>query len=207
MPAGQVMVINHDDGGLGLIEQGVDKRHAYGARTNHQVVCFVLLHQGVSLSDETGALQPTDRKGFRARPESGLTQFHRIVFLCTSHLAGSDAMATIPILRIFDEDKAREFYLDYLGFEIDFEHRHEDGMPLYMGVSKGECTLHLSEHYGDATPGSSVRIDHGELDIYLKELDDKQYKYYRPSIEKMPWGTRDMTILDPFGNRLIFTSA
>jgi hypothetical protein len=23
----------------------------------------------------------------------------------------------------------------------------------------------------------------------------------------MPWGTRDMTIADPFGNRLTFTSA
>ncbi len=114
-------------------------------------------------------------------------------------------MATIPILRIFDEDKAREFYLNYLGFEIDFEHRFEDDTPLYMGISKGDCTLHLSEHHGDATPGSSVRIGTPELEAYHKNLTDKQYKYYRPSVEKMPWGTQDMAITDPFGNRLIFT--
>jgi hypothetical protein len=29
-------------------------------------------------------------------------------------------LRAIPILRIFDETKAREFYLGYLGFEVDF---------------------------------------------------------------------------------------
>lgn len=32
---------------------------------------------------------------------------------------------TIPILRMFDEAKAREFYLDFLGFSVEFEHRFE----------------------------------------------------------------------------------
>jgi hypothetical protein len=52
---------------------------------------------------------------------------------------------TTPILRIFDEAKAREFYVDFLGFKIDWEHRFEPGTPLYMQVSKDECLLHLSE--------------------------------------------------------------
>jgi catechol 2,3-dioxygenase-like lactoylglutathione lyase family enzyme len=30
-----------------------------------------------------------------------------------------------PILRIFDDAKAREFYVGYLGFEVDWEHRFE----------------------------------------------------------------------------------
>ena len=41
----------------------------------------------------------------------------------------------VPILRIFDENKAREFYLEYLGFQLDWEHRFEQEMPLYMQVS------------------------------------------------------------------------
>ena len=41
----------------------------------------------------------------------------------------------IPILRIFDEAKACEFYIDFLGFMIDFEHRFGDDFPLYMQVS------------------------------------------------------------------------
>ena len=39
-----------------------------------------------------------------------------------------------PILRIFDEVKAREFYLEFLGFTLNFEHRLNDNAPLYMGI-------------------------------------------------------------------------
>lgn len=37
---------------------------------------------------------------------------------------------TIPILRIFSVEKAKEFYLDYLGFTLDWEHRFADDLPL-----------------------------------------------------------------------------
>jgi uncharacterized glyoxalase superfamily protein PhnB len=113
----------------------------------------------------------------------------------------------IPILRIFDEAKAREFYVDYLGFGIDWEHRFEPDSPLYMQASKNACVLHLSEHHGDATPGSAVRVHTDELDAFHQSLIAKKYKHYNPSIEDMPWGTRDMSVQDPFGNRLTFTSA
>ncbi len=43
----------------------------------------------------------------------------------------------IPILRSFDEGKLRAFYLDYLGFVIDWEHRFGPDMPLYLQVSRG----------------------------------------------------------------------
>ena len=43
---------------------------------------------------------------------------------------------TIPILRIFDEAKAKEFYLDFLGFTIDRQHRFESSLPLHMQLSK-----------------------------------------------------------------------
>ena len=113
---------------------------------------------------------------------------------------------TIPIFRIFDETKAREFYLDYLGFEVSFEHRFEKNTPLYMGITRNNCEIHLSEHYGDATPGSSIRISENKLTQYHKVLTEKEYKYYRPSILEQPWGKLDMSILDPFGNKLIFYS-
>ena len=114
---------------------------------------------------------------------------------------------TIPILRIFDEAKAREFYVDFLGFEIDWEHRFEPGTPLYMQVSRGECVLHLSEHHGDSTPGSAIRVDTSDIDAFHAELASKRYKYARPGINEMPWGTREVSVADPFGNKLTFTSA
>src|SRR5438270_4187345 len=112
--------------------------------------------------------------------------------------------APTPILRIFDEVKAREFYVGFLGFTVDFEHRFEPGMPLYMGVSRGDCKLNLSEHHGDASPGSTVRIRVDELDAYHQELTAKQYKYYRPGLQDQEWGVREMSVQDGFGNRLVF---
>jgi len=111
----------------------------------------------------------------------------------------------IPILRIFDEAKAREFYAGFLGFTIDFEHRFEPGLPLYMQVSRDGCVLHLSEHHGDASPGAAIRIETSELDALQAELIAKQYGFARPGIDEQPWG-RDMSVKDPFGNRLIFSA-
>ena len=78
--------------------------------------------------------------------------------------------SVIPVLRIFDEDKAREFYVDFLGFTIDWEHRFEAGTPLYMQISKGACVMHLSEHFGDGTPGAAVRMTVDDLDAFQHEL-------------------------------------
>jgi uncharacterized glyoxalase superfamily protein PhnB len=114
---------------------------------------------------------------------------------------------TTPILRSFDEAKAKEFYVDFLGFKIDWEHRFEEGLPLYMQISKDGCVIHLSEHHGDGAPGAAMRIETTELEEYQQQLLAKQYKYARPGIMDTSWGSRDMTVNDPFGNRLIFTSA
>lgn len=57
----------------------------------------------------------------------------------------------IPILRIFDVELARAFYLEFLGFEVLFEHRFGEDFPLYMGISREGCAVHLSRSGGAAT--------------------------------------------------------
>jgi len=111
--------------------------------------------------------------------------------------------AAVPILRIFSVEKAKEFYLDFLGFTLDWEHRFEPDLPLYAQVRRSGLTLHLSEHYGDATPGSTVFVPVEDIDAFQQELIAKQYGYARPGIEALGWG-RQMQIADPFGNRLRF---
>ena len=110
----------------------------------------------------------------------------------------------VPILRSFDEGKAREFYIDFLGFRVDFEFRFEPDTPLYMGVSRDGCELHISEHFGDASPGASMRIEVPDVHAYCRELNAKKYRHARPGVESQPWGMDDMAVSDPFGNRLIF---
>ena len=111
----------------------------------------------------------------------------------------------VPILRMLDEAKAREFYVNFLGFKIDWEHRFAENLPLYMQLSRDGCVLHLSEHYGDCVPGSAIRIDCDDVDSLHHELSKKKYKYARPGVCDTEWGTREMSIKDPFGNRLVFS--
>lgn len=113
-------------------------------------------------------------------------------------------LQNIPVLRIFDEAKAREFYLDWLGFKIEFEHRFETGMPLYMGISRDNIVLHLSEHHGDGVPGANIFITCNEIKKFLEELQSRPYKYYRPGLDETFYGTLQISVHDPFGNRLNF---
>lgn len=111
---------------------------------------------------------------------------------------------TCPVLRIFDEAKAREFYLDFLGFKVDFEHRFEPDLPLYMGISRGPLILHLSEHYGDGNSGAVVFIRMRGLRGFHAEMAAKKYKYARPGIHEQDWGL-ELQLGDPFGNRFRFS--
>ena len=110
----------------------------------------------------------------------------------------------IPILRSFNETEARAYYVDYLGFCVDWEHRFEPDLPLYMQVSRGSALLHISEHHGDCTPGGAVRIWVDDIDAFLAEITARPHPRQRPGIEEMPWGLREITMKDPVGNRVIF---
>jgi uncharacterized glyoxalase superfamily protein PhnB len=107
-------------------------------------------------------------------------------------------------LRIFSVEKAREFYVGFLGFGVDFEHRFDDAAPLYMQVSRAGCALHLTEHHGDCCPGSTVFMWMTGLDDFHREITAKGYGYLRPGVETAFYGAKCMTVTDPFGNRIRF---
>jgi catechol 2,3-dioxygenase-like lactoylglutathione lyase family enzyme len=109
----------------------------------------------------------------------------------------------IPVLRIFDVAKAREFYTEYLGFEIAWEHVFDDHAPVYLEARRDGAVLHLSEHHGDASPGATVRILVTDVMGLHRELHEREHAYARPGIETEPWGL-EVTVLDPFANRIVF---
>ncbi|MBC7783238.1 MAG: VOC family protein [Burkholderiales bacterium] len=116
-------------------------------------------------------------------------------------------LQTTPIFRIFDIAKAKEFYIDFLGFTLDWEHRFDEAAPLYMQVSRNGLTLHLSEHHGDACPGSTVFVRAQGVADFHAEITAKQYGYLRPGIETTFHQSQCMELIDPFGNRLRFDEA
>jgi uncharacterized glyoxalase superfamily protein PhnB len=115
-----------------------------------------------------------------------------------------ETLQVIPLLRIFSVDKAKEFYVGFLGFTIDWEHRFDDNAPLYMQVSKGRCVLHLTEHHGDCCPGSTVFIWLTGIEELHRALTAAAYRYMRPGLERTPYGSLSVEVIDPFGNRIRF---
>jgi len=112
-----------------------------------------------------------------------------------------------PIFRIFDYQKAIEFYVDWLGFEVVGEHRFGDNFPLYMRVQKEGLEIHLSEHHGDCAPGAKILVENVVgLKAYHAALRAKDYRYNKPGIQKAFWDTDlDMVeVIDPFGNKIVF---
>lgn len=113
----------------------------------------------------------------------------------------------IPVFRVFDRKKTIEFYIDWLGFSIDWEHAPTNS-PFYLQLSLRGVKLDLSEHHGECSPGARISIvDFEDLFAYHQLLTDKQYPYMKPGLERVDWDpeTLSMTVIDPFFNRIIFT--
>jgi hypothetical protein len=110
----------------------------------------------------------------------------------------------VPILRIFDVAKADEFYLGFLGFSVDWDHRFDADAPLYRQISRGNLILHLSEHHGDGSPGARLRVTIRGVEAFHREISSKGYRYMRPGLETTPWGTLETGAIDPFGNLIRF---
>jgi catechol 2,3-dioxygenase-like lactoylglutathione lyase family enzyme len=115
-----------------------------------------------------------------------------------------NVIQTIPILRIFSVEKAKEFYVDFLGFQVDWEHRFEEVSPVYMQVSRDGLVLHLSEHYGDCCPGSTVYVRLTCLKEFHEQITAKGYKYLRPGLCQTEHKSLEMEVVDPFGNKIRF---
>jgi hypothetical protein len=49
-----------------------------------------------------------------------------------------------------------------------------------------------------------MRIKVENISALHRELIGKKYRFARPRLEETPWQRREITVADPFGNRLHF---
>jgi hypothetical protein len=110
----------------------------------------------------------------------------------------------VPVLRVMSVELALPFYVDYLGFKLDWEHRFEPGLPLYVQVSRSQAVLHLSEHHGDGSPHGVVWFPVADVLSLHKELLARPYAPVRPGIDADAPGGPTLEVIDPYGNVLRF---
>lgn len=108
------------------------------------------------------------------------------------------ALAT---LRITDYARSKAFYVDGLGFQIDWEHRFEPHFPVFMQISRDGLAFFLTEHTGDCPLGALVHLYVPDVDAWYAELQQKGITVKEPPNQSLQ-GLRDMTVLDPDGNKL-----
>jgi hypothetical protein len=98
----------------------------------------------------------------------------------------------VPIFRVADVGVAAGWY-ERLGFRVEGVHRFAEDLPCYMYLRRGDAWLHLSEHAGDARPGTLVYFYVDHVDAIADEFDAE--------VTAQPWG-RELELIDPDGNRL-----
>jgi catechol 2,3-dioxygenase-like lactoylglutathione lyase family enzyme len=110
-----------------------------------------------------------------------------------------------PVFRIFDYPQARDFYIGWLGFRVDWEEL-TDGLPAYVQVSRDDVVLHLSCHLSDGNPGAKARAEVRGLPAYHHQLMSKEHPPMLLHLGPAYWNERvlEMEVIDPFGNRVIF---
>jgi uncharacterized glyoxalase superfamily protein PhnB len=111
----------------------------------------------------------------------------------------------IPQLRITSASNSLEFYVHGLGFTVDWQHQFEPGFPLFLQLTRSAQTIFLTEHTGDCEVGGAVYFVVPDVDHCFAEFSSRGVKLAEPPTNT-PWGTREMVVTDPDGNRLRFAS-
>ena len=111
------------------------------------------------------------------------------------------AQRVMPTLRITSCAKSKAFYVDGLGFQIDWEHRFKPDFPVFMQVSRDGLAFFLTEHKGDCPTGGLVHLYVPDVDAWYREFQNRGVPIKEAPNESLQ-GLRDMTIVDPDGNKL-----
>jgi catechol 2,3-dioxygenase-like lactoylglutathione lyase family enzyme len=111
----------------------------------------------------------------------------------------------IPQLRSTDSERSLRFYVDGLGFSVDWEHRFEPGLPLFVQLTRQGQTIFLTEHTGDCEPGGAVYFVVPDAGSLLSAFEQRGITATHP-LGRTPWGTDEFLLTDPDGNRLRFAS-
>ena len=109
----------------------------------------------------------------------------------------------VPVMRVSSAMEARKFYVDFLGFAVDWGWSENNQRPLYAQVSRSGVTLHLSEHH-IVNGATELLIRVTGLAALQEELSLKAHPYalrFRQTQDDR----REIQITDPFGNLLRFS--
>jgi catechol 2,3-dioxygenase-like lactoylglutathione lyase family enzyme len=103
---------------------------------------------------------------------------------------------------VSDQDRAKRFYADQLGFTVVMDGTFGEDMRWVMLQPPGSRTRITLVNWFDTLPAGSLRgtvLGRDDLEETLAELDARGVTFHEEKIEEAPWG-RWKTFDDPDGN-------
>ncbi len=108
----------------------------------------------------------------------------------------------VPVFGIGSYDEAVAFYVDGLGFNLDWEWREAPGRPVIMAISRNGVALMLNEH-PDSSSASSLTLKVTDIGAFAEEWNARRPDSVAVAIEP-PYDIPSIFLRDPFGNGLDF---
>jgi catechol 2,3-dioxygenase-like lactoylglutathione lyase family enzyme len=103
---------------------------------------------------------------------------------------------------VSDQERAKEFYVDKLGFAVQVDSSFGDGMRWVMLRPPGSATAITLVTWFDTMPAGSMKgavLGCDDLDKTLADLTARGVSFAEDEVQEAPWG-RWKTFDDPDGN-------
>ena len=109
------------------------------------------------------------------------------------------SVVSVPVS---DQDRAKRFYADTLGFSVDIDSSFGDGMRWVMLRPPGSGTAITLVTWFETMPAGSLKgsvLSCDDLDKTLADLAARGVSFNEDEVQEAPWG-RWKTFDDPDGN-------
>jgi catechol 2,3-dioxygenase-like lactoylglutathione lyase family enzyme len=109
-----------------------------------------------------------------------------------------------PVFQVTDYAQAVAFYVDWLGFSIDWEDRPASGGH-YFQVSRGPIVLHLTTYAHESCVGARALAEFNGLLAFHRVLQRRETAFPTPPLVRTTWNDKVMQLelFDPAGNCLV----
>jgi catechol 2,3-dioxygenase-like lactoylglutathione lyase family enzyme len=109
----------------------------------------------------------------------------------------------VPALRVRSYIASKAFY-EKLGFEEQWKHQFDPGLPVFASISWDGMEIFLTEHSGDCQFGGLVHFYVADVDACYTQFRQQGVPVEQPPSNSLGPEIRDLLVVDPDGNRLSF---
>ncbi len=105
-----------------------------------------------------------------------------------------------PVFGIRSYEEAIDYYVDWLGFNLDWEWREAPGQPAIVSISRDGITIGLNES-ADAATGAWLSVSVNDAQALADEWNGRRTGSARV-VSGAPYDGAVIHLVDPFGNRI-----